>query len=110
MGQQMDHIGSRIKTKEGFIQIHTKYQAKKCSACPLNGICHKSAENRIVKLIHHSDRGVQYCSDEYQKYLKKHKITCSMTENSDPYENVIAERINGILKQEFRIDIYHLEL
>ena len=61
-------------------------------------------------LIHHSDRGVQYCSDEYQEYLKKYKITSSMTENSDPYENAIAECINGILKQEFMIDTYHLEL
>lgn len=66
--------------------------------------------NTNEALIHHSDRGVQYCSDEYQEYLKKYKITCSMTENSDPYENAIAERINGILKQEFMIDTYHLEL
>lgn len=61
-------------------------------------------------LIHHSDRGVQYCSDEYQYYLSKYKINCSMTEKSDSYENAIAERINGILKQEFMIDTYHLEL
>lgn len=66
--------------------------------------------NTIEKLIHHSDRGVQYCSDEYQYYLSKFKINCSMTENSDPYENAIAERINGILKQEFMIDSYHLDL
>src|SRR5690606_16829315 len=66
--------------------------------------------NTNEALIHHSDRGVQYCSDEYQEYLKKYKITCSMTENSDPYENAIAERINGILKQEFMINTYHLEL
>lgn len=61
-------------------------------------------------LIHHSDRGIQYCCDEYQYYLTKHQIKCSMTENSDPYENAIAERINGILKQEFMIDTYHLDL
>jgi putative transposase len=61
-------------------------------------------------LIHHSDRGVQYCSDEYQYYLGKYKMKCSMTENSDPYENAIAERINGILKQEFMIDTYHLDI
>lgn len=66
--------------------------------------------NTNEALIHHSDRGVQYCSDEYQEYLKKYKITCSMTENSDPYENAIAERINGVLKQEFMIDTYHLEI
>ena len=45
-----------------------------------------------------------------EEYLKKYKITSSMTENSDPYESAIAERINGILKQEFMIDTYHLEL
>jgi putative transposase len=69
--------------------------------------------NRIFKLeplIHHSDRGIQYCSDEYQYLLKKYNLKCSMTQNSDPYENAIAERINGILKQEFMIDTYHLEL
>ncbi|WP_426478579.1 IS3 family transposase [Chryseobacterium sp. CBSDS_008] len=60
-------------------------------------------------LIHHSDRGLQYCSNEYQKILIKHKIKCSMTQNSDPYENAIAERVNGILKQEFDIDKYDIE-
>ena len=41
-------------------------------------------------LIHHSDRGIQYCSDEYQYLLKKSNLKCSMTQNSDPYENAIA--------------------
>lgn len=54
-------------------------------------------------LIHHSDRGLQYCSNDYQKLLKDHGISPSMTEKYDPYENAIAERINGILKQEFDI-------
>lgn len=53
------------------------------------------------ELIHHSDRGVQYCSHDYVKILKEHKIQISMTENGDPYENAIAERINGILKDEY---------
>jgi transposase InsO family protein len=52
-------------------------------------------------LIHHSDRGFQYCSSLYQNQLEKAGITCSMTESYDPYANAIAERINGILKQEF---------
>lgn len=51
-------------------------------------------------LIHHSDRGIQYCSKEYTLLLKKKKALISMTENSDPYENAIAERVNGILKTE----------
>ena len=55
-------------------------------------------------LIHHSDRGLQDCAKEYQNLLLKKKIKCSMTQNSDPYENAVAERINGILKQEYFID------
>ena len=57
-------------------------------------------------IIHHSDRGLQYCSNEYQKTLSVNNISPSMTEKYDPYENAIAERINGILKQEFAIDKY----
>ncbi len=58
--------------------------------------------NQINKpLIHHSDRGVQYCSDNYVKLLQDKGIEISMTENGDPLENAIAERINGILKSEY---------
>lgn len=56
-------------------------------------------------LIHHSDRGLQYCSNEYQQLLTINKIYCSMTESYDPYQNAIAERVNGILKQEFVLGI-----
>jgi putative transposase len=56
-------------------------------------------------LIHHSDRGVQYCSDKYVKLLTKHNILISMTENGDPLENAIAERVNGILKDEWLYDM-----
>ena len=52
-------------------------------------------------MIHHSDRGVQYCSNEYVKLLKKNKIKISMGEAGNPYDNAIAERVNGILKTEF---------
>jgi putative transposase len=52
-------------------------------------------------LIHHSDRGIQYCSKEYIKVLQANKIKISMTENGDPLENAIAERVNGILKDEY---------
>lgn len=52
-------------------------------------------------LIHHSDRGVQYCSHSYTNCLKAENISISMTENSDPRENAIAERVNGILKGEW---------
>ena len=70
-------------------------------------------KNRNYKnepIIHHSDRGLQYCSNEYQKILDKNDILPSMTEQYDPYENAIAERINGILKQEFDIDKYDTNL
>ena len=58
------------------------------------------ANPNIVDLIHHSDRGVQYCCDAYVKLLLDKTIKISMTENGDPLENAIAERVNGILKQE----------
>ena len=67
----------------------------------------KSRKNKGLALIHHSDRGLQYCADDYQHVLNKNGIQCSMTNNGDPYENAVAERINGILKQEFMIDTYH---
>ena len=51
-------------------------------------------------VIHHSDRGMQYCSNEYVKLLQQHHALISMTENGDPYENAMAERVNGILKTE----------
>lgn len=70
-------------------------------------------KNRAYKeepLIHHSDRGLQYCSNEYQNILSLNTIKTSMTEKYDPYENAIAERINGILKQEFDIAKYNSDL
>jgi putative transposase len=70
----------------------------------------KQRKDALLPLIHHSDRGLQYCANEYQNLLKKSNIKCSMTQNSDPYENAVAERINGILKQEFGIDKFHNEL
>ena len=70
----------------------------------------KSRKDKELGLIHHSDRGLQYCADDYQYMLTKNNIKCSMTNNGDPYENAVAERINGILKQEFMIDTYHQDL
>jgi putative transposase len=54
-------------------------------------------------LVHHSDRGSQYCSRHYVEMLTENKIAISMTENGDPYENALAERINGIIKNEFKL-------
>jgi len=58
-----------------------------------------------AELIHHSDRGVQYCSDAYVAILSGYpQIKISMTESGDPYENAVAERVNGILKTEFGLN------
>jgi len=57
-------------------------------------------------LIHHSDRGSQYCSDSYVSLLKSAGISISMTQSGDPRDNAIAERVNGILKQELLEEVY----
>ena len=57
-----------------------------------------------VGLVHHSDRGIQYCSHQYVNELTTRKIKISMTEENHCYENAIAERVNGILKDEFYLD------
>jgi len=58
----------------------------------------------VSQLIHHSDRGVQYCSHQYTRELIRRGIKISMTEENHCYENAIAERVNGILKDEFYLD------
>ena len=57
-------------------------------------------------VIHHSDRGMQYCSNDYVKLLQEHHAMISMTQNGDPYENAMAERVNGILKTELIAETY----
>lgn len=61
--------------------------------------------NRLYNgpIIHHSDRGSQYCSYNYVDLLLKNNMAISMTENGDPYENALAERVNGIIKIEFNL-------
>jgi len=62
-------------------------------------------QNRGIRnLTHHSDRGIQYCSNVYTNELKRKKIAISMTEENHCYENALAERVNGILKDEFYLD------
>lgn len=68
---------------------------------------HIAISNRVKRtmaLIHHSDRGIQYCSTEYLQILLANGISISMTENGDPYENAMAERVNGILKDELGLN------
>jgi transposase InsO family protein len=104
-----------IQTLEGFIYLNLitdAYSRKiigwrlaptlesKYSIEALN-MAINSAEDNISGLIHHSDRGVQYCCFKYTDILKEKNINISMTESGDPLENAIAERVNGILKQEW---------
>ena len=83
------HVAQTLETVETI-------QALKLALIGLFG-----GNENSFKLTHHSDRGVQYCSHDYVKLLKDNNIQISMTENGDPLENAIAERINGILKDEY---------
>lgn len=71
---------------------------------PLNAL-RKALETRtkVTALIHHSDRGTQYCCANYVEILQRSNIGISMTEKGDPYENAVAERVNGILKDDFEL-------
>jgi transposase InsO family protein len=89
------YVANNMNTQSSVIALKMAIQQRK---------------NKEVPLIHHSDRGLQYCANDYQNILSKNGILPSMTQNSDPYENAVAERINGILKQEFMIDKYNLDL
>lgn len=106
-----------IRTNEGFNYLHliTDAYSKRIVGYELSDNLKAESTIKALKmalkgrkypereLIHHSDRGIQYCSDDYIQMLIENNISISMTENSDPYENAIAERVNGILKQEFMI-------
>ncbi len=105
-----------IKTAKGheYLSLITDAYSKKImgyalldtlsTAGPLEALSFALKSRKYnTELIHHSDRGLQYCSTDYIEMLKKSNIKISMTENGDPYENAIAERINGILKYEFSI-------
>lgn len=64
----------------------------------------KSRRTPLLELIHHSDRGIQYCCDGYVSILQDKFINISMTQSGSPYHKALAERVNGILKQEFGLD------
>jgi transposase InsO family protein len=70
----------------------------------------KNRKYAKANLIHHSDKGIQYCSNEYQQALVKNNIQCSMTEKYDPYSNAVAERVNGIIKNEFNLETYRVTI
>ncbi|MCY1722310.1 IS3 family transposase, partial [Prolixibacteraceae bacterium Z1-6] len=106
-----------IRTEKGFVYLSLvtdAYSKKIVGWCLWPDLTSEGALNALkmaisaegVKqgLIHHSDRGIQYCCNDYVNYLKGAKINISMTENGDPYENAIAERVNGILKDEYGLN------
>ncbi|MBU0460915.1 MAG: IS3 family transposase [Nanoarchaeota archaeon] len=103
-----------IHTLEGFLYLAlvTDYYSRKIFGYDLSSSLSIDGSIRALKmalcqakdpsnLIHHSDRGVQYCCKVYTDLLKKHGVKISMTEQDHVYENALAERVNGILKDEF---------
>lgn len=106
-----------LQTRQGHEYLHliTDAYSKQIMGYELSGTLKASSTIKALRmalsnrkyahqLVHHSDRGLQYCSYEYTGLLKKHNIGVSMTEQYDPYENAVAERVNGILKDEFGLD------
>ncbi len=105
-----------LRLKEGFAYlsiITDAYSHKIIGHClhpslhssgPIHALQQAMKLKRSQSIIHHSDRGSQYCSADYVKMLQHYGIQISMTEQGDPYENAIAERVNGILKGEFLLD------
>lgn len=105
-----------IRLREGFAYLSIvtdAYSHKIIGHClhptlhsdgPIHALLQASKSKQGCSLIHHSDRGSQYCCAEYVKVLEHSGIQISMTEKGDPYENAIAERINGILKGDFLLD------
>jgi len=103
-----------IEVGYGFVYLSliTDAYSRKIMGWDLSGDLSSAGALRALKmalknlpagssLIHHSDRGTQYCCTEYVKILEKSNILISMTESGDPLENAIAERVNGILKGEW---------
>jgi transposase InsO family protein len=107
-----------IRTNEGFLylslitdayskqivgyQLSDNLKTVNCISALKTAIKNRKYPDR--SLIHHSDRGFQYCSPDYIETLEKNHINISMTTKHDPYENAVAERINGTLKNEFDLD------
>lgn len=106
-----------LRTRVGFVYLSllTDYHSRKIVGWHLSNSLGIEGSKRALEmaiggcsqtegLIHHSDRGVQYCSYPYTELLCSHKIRISMTEENHCYENAMAERVNGILKDEYVLD------
>lgn len=81
--------------------VHDTLQAAPVSQALKMALRTRQTRQTRQPLIHHSDRGIQYCSAGYQQIHQNNGITCSMTDGYDCYQNALAERVNGILKGEF---------
>jgi transposase InsO family protein len=106
-----------IRTKQGFLYLYliTDAYSKQIMGWELSDNLKTINAVKALKmalnnrkypgreLIHHSDRGFQYCNPAYIEILNKDDIKISMTSKYDPYENAVAERVNGILKNEYEI-------
>ncbi|HEU5052655.1 MAG TPA: IS3 family transposase [Hanamia sp.] len=109
-----------LRTKNGFLYLSlitdaysrkimgyhlSQYlKAQGCIIALNKAISQLSTEKEKRKLIHHSDRGIQYCCHSYITILQNNNINISMTQTGSPYDNAIAERVNGILKQQARLN------
>lgn len=114
------YIGGR--NEHSYLALVTDAYSKKIVGYDLSDSLDSSGAVRALRmarrgrkypdmpLIHHSDRGIQYCCDKYQKELNNSKILVSMTESYDPYANAVAERVNGILKQEFLLEEWRVDM
>ena len=88
----------------GFQLSETLHGSETAKALKMAWKEQKGALHNDSQLIHHSDRGSQYCAYLYVNLLKKKQIQISMTQNGNPLENAIAERVNGILKDEYLLN------
>jgi putative transposase len=80
--------------------LSQKLKAEGCISALNKAIAALTIPSHRRKLIHHSDRGIQYCCEPYIAILQQSNIKISMTQSGSPYDNAIAERVNGILKQQ----------
>jgi putative transposase len=84
--------------------LHPFLNTEGCTTALEMAIASRTKEGATNPLIHHSDRGSQYCSFQYVSKLRESGVSISMTDNGDPYENAMAERVNGILKVDFKLN------
>jgi transposase InsO family protein len=106
-----------VAIESGFVYLHLvtdAYSKKIVGYCVSNNLSATGTMEALKMallcrkynhpLIHHSDRGLQYCSSGYVNLLIKNEVSISMTQDGSPYDNAVAERVNGILKDEFGLD------